>query len=258
MKTISFAAAAVAVVLSTLPARAGVVITQQQTTNLPSGQLKSEQTIMIQGNKQRMITDKHEIITDLDNNVMYLIDASKSSYFQLPFPPTGPMAQQVAHAAAAAMDFKKGTTTRKILGYSCTDYLGTGQSMQGDYTITECFSTSATGAKEFNAFQKAMAAKLKSLVPQINTPDGIPLASDSTIKMNTMKIPNLPPEQAQRVQQELAKMKPMTTNTEVTRLEAKNLPADSFAVPKGYTQRTLGMPPAGQAQAPAPAPSPAK
>ena len=257
MKTISFAAAAVAVVLSTLPARAGVVITQQQTANLQSGPRQSEQTIMIQGNKQKMVTGEREIITDLDNNVMYLIDPSKSSYFQLPFPPTGPMAQAVAHAAGA-MDFKKGTTTRKILGYSCTDYLGTGQSMQGDYTITECFSTSATGAKEFNAFQKAMAAKLKSLVPQINTPDGIPLASDSTIKMNTMKIPNLPPEQAQRVQQELAKMKPMTTNTEVTRLEAKNLPADSFAVPKGYTQRTLGMPPAGQAQAPAPAPSPAK
>lgn len=257
MKTISFAAAATAVALSTLPARAGVVITQQQTTNMQSGQRQSEQTIMIQGNKQKMITGEREIITDLDNSVMYLIDPSKSSYFQLPFPPTGPMAQAVAHAAGA-MDFKRGTTTRKVLGYACTDYSGTGQSMSGDFTVTECFSTSAPGAKEFNAFQKAMAAKLKSVVPQSNTPDGIPLASDSTVHMNTMRIPNLPPAQAQRLQQQLAKMKPVTTKTEVTKLEAKDLPADTFAVPKGYTQRTLGMPPAGETKAPAPAPSPAK
>ena len=61
-----------------------------------------------------------------------------------------------------------------------------------------------------------------------------------------------------RIRNQLAKMKPVTTKTVVTKLEAKNLPADTFAVPKGYTQRTLGMPPAGQAKAPAPAPSPAK
>jgi Domain of unknown function (DUF4412) len=252
MKTIAFAAAAF--VLTTLPARAGVVVTQQQIANGQFGERKTEQTIMIQGNKQKMITGERQIITDLDNNVMYLIDPSKSSYFQLPFPPTGPMAQAVAHAAGA-MDFKKGTTTRKVLGYSCTDYSGKGQSMSGDYTVTECFSTSAPGAKEFNAFQKAMAAKLKSVVPETNTPDGIPLASDSTINMNTMKIPNLSPEQAQRLQQQLAKMKPVTTKTEVTKLEAKDLPADTFALPKGLTQRTLGMPPAGEAKAPAPAPA---
>ncbi|MBV8138246.1 MAG: DUF4412 domain-containing protein [Deltaproteobacteria bacterium] len=257
MKTISFAAAALSVVLSALPARAGVVITQQQTANLQSGPRQSEQTIMIQGNKQKMVTGEREIITDLDNSVMYLIDPTKSSYFQLPFPPTGPMAQAVAHAAGA-MDFKRGTTTRKVLGYSCTDYTGTGQSMSGDFTVTECFSTAAPGAKEFNAFQKAMAAKLKSVVPESNTPDGIPLASESTVHMNTMKLPNLPPEQAQRLQQQLAKMKPVTTKTEVTKLEAKNLPPETFAVPKGFTQRTLGMPPTGQAKAPAPAPSPAK
>jgi len=255
MKTIAFAAAAF--VLTRLPAQAGVVVTQQQIANGQFGERKTEQTIMIQGNKQKMVTGERQIITDLDNNVMYLIDPSKSSYFQLPFPPTGPMAQAVAHAAGA-MDFKKGTTIRKILGYSCTDYSGTGQSMSGDYTVTECFSTSAPGAKEFNAFQKAMAAKLKSVVPESNTPDGIPLASDSTINMNTMKIPNLSPEQTQRLQQQLAKMKPVTTKTEVTKLEAKNLPADTFALPKGLTQRTLGMPPAGEAKAPAPAPSPAK
>jgi len=145
-----------------------------------------------------------------------------------------------------------------VLGYACNDYTGTGQSMSGDYTVTECFSTSAPGAKEFNAFQKAMATKLKSVVPESNTPDGIPLASDSTVHMNTMRLPNLPPEQEQKLQQQLAKMKPVTTKTEVTKLEAKNLPADTFTVPKGYAQRTLGMPPAAQAKAPAPAPSPAK
>ncbi len=250
-KSIFAVAATLALAIASTPARAGVVITQEQTANGQFGERKSSQTIMIQGNKQKMITNDREVITDLDNSVMYLIDPAKSSYIQIPFPPTGPMAAAVAHAAGA-MDFKKGTNTRKVLGYSCTDYTGSGQSMGGDYVVTECFSTSAPGAKEFTTFQKSMAAKLKDIVPMTNTPDGIPMASDSTVTMGNMKLPNLSAEQQQKLQQQLAHMKPVTTKTMVTKLETKDLPSDTFAVPKGYSQRQIGMPPGSAGAAPAP------
>jgi hypothetical protein len=241
MRRIVVAVAALGVVFAALPARAGVVITQDQTATGGFGERKSTQTIMVQGNKQKMITHDREIITDLDNNSMYLIDPGKSSYIQVPFPPSGPMAAAVAHAAGA-MDFKKEKTTRTILGYHCTDYTGSGESMGGDYTVTECFSTTAPGAKEFTAFQKAMASKLKAVVPVSNTPDGIPLASNSKVQMNNMRLPNLTPEQQQKLAERIAKMKPVTTSTTVTKVESKNLPADTFTVPAGYTQRKLGMP----------------
>jgi len=251
MKTITAALAALAFALAAAPALAGVVITQDQTATGQFGERKSEQTIMVQGNKQKMVTQDRQVITDLDNNAMYLIDPVHSNYIQIPFPPTGAMAVAVAHAAGA-MDFKKTGTTRTVLGYSCQDYTGSGQSMSGDYTVTECFSTSAPGTKEFTAFQKAMADKLKNVVPASNTPDGIPLAADSTVQMNKMKLPNLPPDQAAKLQQQLANMKPVVTKTTVTKLEEKTLPADTFTVPAGYTARQMGVPPGAPAAAPAP------
>jgi hypothetical protein len=127
--------------------------------------------------------------------------------------------------------------------------------MGGDYTVTECFSTSAPGAKEFSKFQKDMAAKLKAVVPTGNVPDGVPLASDSTVKMNTMKIPNLTPEQQQKLAAQMANMKPITTHTEVSKIEEKSLPADTFSVPAGYTERQMSNPMMGGGGAPA-APAP--
>jgi len=255
MKRITItAAAALAVAIAAVQAGAGVVITQQQTANGQFGEHKTEQTIMIQGNKQKVVTNGREIITDLDNSVAYMIDPSRSDYVKVAFPPSGPLAMAMAHSAGA-MDFKKESTSRKILGYSCTDYSGSGSSMGGDYTVTECFSTAAPGASEFTSFQKAMAAKLKAVVPASNVPDGIPLASDSVVKMNTMKIPNLSPEQQKKLQAQLANMKPVTTHTEVTKVQVETLPPDTFTVPKGFAQRQM---PATGGGAPAPAPSPAK
>ena len=240
MRRIVVAVAALGVAFAALPARAGVVITQEQTSSVSTGAPRT-QTIMVQGNKQKMLANDRVIITDLDNSAMYVIDPAKSSYVQIPFPPSGPMAAAVAHASGA-MDFKKDKSTRKVLGYSCNDYTGSGRSMSGEYTVTECFSTSAPGAKEFTAFQKAMAAKLKGIVPNSNTPEGIPLASNSVVKMSNMKLPNLTPEQQQKLQAQIAKMKDVTTSTQVTKLESKTLPADTFTVPAGYTERKIGMP----------------
>jgi hypothetical protein len=252
-KTTFAAVAALAAALAAVPARAGVVITQTQTANGQFGEKKTDTTIMIQGDKQKMITKDRVIITDLDGGAMYLLDPAQNSYIKLPFPPTGPMAT-MAHAGGS-LNFKKESTSRKILGYSCNDYSGAGSSMGGDYTVTECFSTSAPGAKDFTKFQKDMASKLKGVVPPSNVPDGVPLASDSTVKMNTMKIPNLTPEQQQKLAAQMANMKPVTTHTEVSKVEEKSLPADTFSVPAGYTERQMSNPMMGGGGAPA-APAP--
>ena len=253
MNKATFAAvAALAATLVAIPARAGVVITQTETATGQFGERKTDTTITIQGNKQKVNRNGRENIVDLDSGTSYLIDPDRSTYMKLPFPPPG--GAGVMGHAGAALDFKKESTSRKILGYSCHDYSGAGSSMGGDYTVTECFSTAAPGSKEFSAFQKAMAAKLKGIIPSGNIPDGIPLAMDSTVKLNTMKMPNLTPEQQQKLAAQIAKMKSVTTHTEVTKVEEKEVPADTFLPPKGYTETQMpkmggGMP------MPPPAPS---
>jgi Domain of unknown function (DUF4412) len=242
MKTITAAAAAISIALAAAPALAGVVITQQQTINAQSGQQKRDQTVMVQGNKQKMITGDHEIITDLDKGVMYVIEPARKDYLEIPFPPRGPMA--AAMARKSTLNFKKSGESRKVAGYSCEDYKGTGESMAGDYTVTECVSTSAPGAKEFNAFEKLMASKLKGtgMAPSGDVPAGVPLASDSVVKLNKLNLPGMSPEQQQKLQAMLAKRKPTTTSTVVTKIEEKQLAEDTFTVPAGFTKREFHAP----------------
>ncbi|MDO8433432.1 MAG: DUF4412 domain-containing protein [Candidatus Binatus sp.] len=242
--------AGAALALTALPAIAGVVITQKQSVVSGPNNRDAEQTVMLQGNKQKMITDKHTIITDLDKGMVYILDPKVKSYFQIDFPPKGQMAAMMAASAASSMNFKKGSSTRDIAGYKCTDYDGGGHVMAGDYTIKECFSKNAPGASEYSAFQKNMTSKLKAsgAAPAgmgADMPDGVPLASDSTMKMGNMQIPGMSAEQAAKINQMMANRPPVVTKTVVTKIAAQNLPDDTFAVPAGFTKKELPQGPGG-------------
>ena len=162
MRKLTALVAGMTLAMTALPAAAGVVITQKQHVTSGTNTRDSEQTISVQGNKQKMVTERHTIITDLDNGKMYVLDPNAKTYFEIEFPPKGQMATMMAASTNAAMNFKKAGTTREIAGYKCTDYNGGGHMMAGDYTVKECFSTSAPGAEEFAAFEKNMADKLKN------------------------------------------------------------------------------------------------
>jgi hypothetical protein len=260
MRKLTALVAATTLALSALPAAAGVVITQKQHVTSGTNARDSEQTVSVEGNKQKMVTERHTIITDLDIGKMYVLDPKTKTYFQLDFPPKGQMAAMMAASTNAAMNFKKAGTTREIAGYKCTDYDGGGHMMAGDYTVKECFSTSAPGADEFAAFEKNMSDKLKaSGAPQANgeIPGGVPLALDSSMKMGKINIPGMPPEQAEKINEMMAKRPPVVTSTLVEKIETKKLADADFTVPADFTKRDLpkpGMMKMGQMKA-APAPA---
>jgi Domain of unknown function (DUF4412) len=244
MNRLVFSAAALALALSATGAFAGVVITQEQNVTGGGVDHKVEQTVMIQGDKQKMITGTRQIITDLDKGVMYVIEPERKMYLEIPFPPKGPMAAVISRSAGA-VSFKKAGSSRKVAGYSCDDFTGSGSAMGGNYSVTECFATQAPGAKEFSAFEKVMATKLKGtpMAPTGEIPDGVPLASDSTMKMgNFTPPPGMAPEQADKIKQMMAKRPPLVSKTVVSKIEEKTLPADTFTVPAGYTKREIHMP----------------
>ncbi len=249
MRKLTALVAGMTLAMTTLPAAAGVVITQKQHVTSGSNSRDAEQTISVQGNKQKMVSDRHTIITDLDKGMMYVIDPQAKNYFEIEFPPKGHMAEMMAASTNAAMNFKKVGTTREIAGYKCTDYNGGGHMMQGDYTVKECFSTDAPGAGEFAAFEKQMADKLKSaLTSQASggeIPGGVPLALDSTMKMGNISIPGMAPEQAAKINEMMAKRPPVVTSTMVEKIESKTLADSDFAIPAGLTKRELPTAPAG-------------
>src|SRR5579863_10260847 len=162
MRKLTALVAGLTLAMTALPAAAGVVITQKQHVTSGTQSRDTVQTISVEGNKQKMVTERHTIITDLDKGMMYVLDPKAKTYFEIEFPPKGQMAAMMAASTNAAMNFKKAGTTRDIAGYKCADYDGGGHMMAGDYTVKECFSTTAPGAQEFAAFEKKMADKLKN------------------------------------------------------------------------------------------------
>ena len=244
MKKLTVLLAGMTLAMTALPAAAGVVITQKQHVSNGKNSRDTEQTISVQGNKQKEVDERRTLIADLDKGMIYIIDPNGKNYYEMEFPPKGPMAQTMAASTAAAMNFKKAGTSREIAGYKCNDYDGGGHAMVGDYTVKECFSTTAPGAAEFSAFEKIWAAKLKSAGATETAsgivPEGVPLALDATTKMGSnVSIPGMSPEQKEKISQMMKNRPPVVTSTIVEKIETQKLASDTFTVPAGFTKKDL-------------------
>ena len=242
MKKIAVAFAALAIFAASTVAHAGVVVTEQEVIDQGNGQpVTRNRTVMIQGNKQKMVTDHAQVVTDLDNGKMYLINPEKKQYIEMPFPPKGPMAQMMAQRMST-LSFKKAAGAGKtISGYPCEQYSGAGSMMGNQYSVNGCFSTKAPGAHDFDAFQKTMAAKVKGtpMAMQGEVPDGVPMQLDSTTKITNFSMPGMSPEQSAKLKAMLANRPPVVSKTTVQQIASKDLPADTFTVPAGFTKQEM-------------------
>lgn len=243
-----FAAAFAATMLLMLAAgaaHAGVVVEEQEIVNRGTGQPQTHnRTVMIEGNKQKMVMDRETVVTDLDKGVMYMLDPQHKTYLELPFPPHGRMAAMMAGAGASTLNFKKTGSRATVAGYSCDEYNGTGNMMGNQYTVKGCFSTKAPGSADFTAFQRKMEVKVKGTPMEMtgSIPDGVPLKLDSRTKLTHVSVPGMSPEQAAKLNQMLAGRPPVVTETTVTKIASRSLTADTFTVPAGYTKQEMRMP----------------
>ncbi|MGB8682646.1 MAG: hypothetical protein WCD12_07165 [Candidatus Binatus sp.] len=265
MKSTVAAAGAIVLALAATTASAGVVITQEVTeSNQPAGH-KTEQTVMIQGHKQKLVVGEREYITDLDAGKMYYVLAQKKAYMELPFPPISGPERMIARPELV-VGLKKTARMDKVAGYDCQDYTNVVPAAQSSLRLTQCVASGAPGAKEFADYQKALADKIKSMAPEGDPIDGIPVLSISARFVNKIKLSaKMPPDIAAKMEAAMDKIKPFVVTTTVTNIEVKDLPADTFVVPKGYVESqvpavglpgkviTSGKAPAGQASAAMPA-----
>lgn len=228
----------------TTTAMAGVILDQEVTSEGPFGSSNTKRTLQIQGHQQKVLNAKNSVITDLDRGVMILIDPAKKTYTEMPFPPSHFSMNQAA--GSFRVKFKKTGKHQTANGYACDEYLGSGHTMMGDYTVTGCFSKQAPGAADYIAFDKALEAKLKGTPMETEgaRPEGVPLLLNSRTKVDAQSMPGLPPEKAKAV----ASHPNMTSSTRTTSVKVAALPADTFSVPAGYSKTEL--PPMGGAMPP--------
>ena len=244
MRSTVAATTAIVLALAATTASAGVVIYQDVVTSNVTGEHKSGQTVMIQGNKQRVVTEDREYITDLDEGKYYILIRSKKTFANMPFPPGG-VVTMVMTRQGNFVKFEKANGTSKVAGYDCQNYSGVQLSGQIDVRTTECVASAAAGARDYVEFKKTMMKKIENtkLASKGEIPDGIPVSSTVTSKLTPFAIPpGFSPEAAAKFKEAQAKTKPDVTTTTVTKIEVKDLPAGTFSVPPEYTQPSFPMP----------------
>jgi Domain of unknown function (DUF4412) len=237
-------------------ATAGVVVDEQQVIDQPNGnKVTRARTVVIEGDKQKSIIDNgnRTVITDLGKGTMTMVDGTRKTYLQFPFPPkTGPMAA-MAGAVAPTISFKKTGGHDKLIGYSCDEYSGAGIVGANSVSMSGCFSDSAPGATEYSNFQREMAQKVKgtAMANMGEIPQGVPLRLTITTTMGNPAGAMSPMGAGQFV-----------TDTTVSRISTKSLPTDSFDVPEGYQKQQLppmfGTMGGGPGGGPMPPPAPHK
>ena len=245
MKSSVAAAIALVLALAATTTSAGVVISQKVVVTDQSGEHKTEQTVMVQGTKQKVITGDSEILTDLDAGKVYFIRPKNKQFVEVGFPPTGMFARIMARQGIS-VGFKKGDATHKVAGYTCQEYTGAAPVGLNTLNMTECVASDAPGAKEVSEFHKAMVEKLKgtALAPNGEVPEGVSVISSSTLTQPPfVPPPGMSAEQAKQMEELLAKQKPTVSKTTVSKIEVKALPADTFIVPANYTKREVQFSP---------------
>lgn len=108
---------------------------------------------LIRGPKpQRISRATSAVVDDLDKGIRTQIDYVRKTYTQEPFP------EPVASVNGNGISEVKPTGKfRKIAGYSCEEYTGSGDSAHwGRSTEIDCVSKDAPGAAEYNQFTKLL------------------------------------------------------------------------------------------------------
>jgi hypothetical protein len=228
-------------------ARAGVVIDEEVTTTQSAGPgVTHTRQLMVQGHKEKMVSERNVFVIDLDKGTMMLIDPNQKAYAEMPFPPHG---MSMNPGQQLDLNFKKTGKASKVLDYGCEEYSGAGKTAMAEVSTNGCFSTSAPGAAEFSEFTQAMGLKLKNAKAMAGQmPSGIPLTMASTRTVNAgFSVPGMAPDQAARLKQMMAKQGPQTTKTVVIKIATRDLPADTFVAPAGYERRGVASGPGASA-----------
>ena len=110
-------------------ARAGVVIDEQVTTSQSGGApVVHSRELMVQGHKEKMVSEHNTLVIDLDKGTMMLVDPNQKIYAEIPFPP-----HRSPNSPGQQLDlnFQKTGKSTKVLDYGCDEYSGRGQDSDG-------------------------------------------------------------------------------------------------------------------------------
>jgi len=231
------AAALLAVLTSPGGAFAGVVMAETSFAAGPEGSIAQQKTVYVQGNKQKIEREGIAEVTDLDKNLVYIIDKNRRVFAEIPLQTLSSGPPENDHGEAI---LTKTGTTRVVADHRCHEYRAVDRNELEHASISACVSTTAPGAKEVAAFDRNMIARLgghKLKQNSIRTDAaGLILEKQSVLSFRV-------PDQSRG---NIYHTTSIIAETRVNKIQLATLSPETFKPPTGYRKLAngSGTPPA--------------
>ena len=230
MKSVSCRIVGVAVLLmltSRGGALAGVVMTETSFAASARGSIAQNKTLYVQGNKQKSEEEGIAQITDLDKNLVYIIDKNREVFAEVPLQTLSSERPENLHDEPILTKTGK---TRVVADNRCYEYRAADGNKLEHATISACVSTNVPGAREIAEFDRNMIARLggHNLEEKSIRSDGAGLILE---KKSTLSF-RLPDRSRGNAYQTTS----LVVETRVDKIQSITLPPETFKPPTGYTK----------------------
>jgi len=217
--------AALLVLTSQGSGSAGVMMAETSFAADASGSIAQNKTLYVQGNKQKIEEEGIAQITDLDKNLVYIIDKNRGVFSEVPLQTVS--SEQPANLHGEPVLTKTGKT-RVVADHPCHEYHAGDRNKLEHATISACVSTNVPEAKEIAEFDRNMIARLgghKSEEKSIRS-DGAGLILEKK-SILSFYVPD-------RSRGNAHQMTSLVAETRVDKIQSITLPPETFKPPTGY------------------------
>lgn len=226
-------------IISGAPVMAGVIITGRSTQTGSGPRQEHVQVVMIQGHQERIESGQQATLIDADRGTIVVLNAATKTY-----------TESVLNSPAAAAKvpqpsgprFEATGDQRTIAGYECQVFKTSKTSVQGDQTVTGCFSSTVPGWKEYRDLNALLARKAGGDTAVAQLPPGLPLSMETSLKRRYQLSPQIDAAHRAEMERIVAGRPPIVSEDVVTGIKVETLNASLFAIPTGYTKLRIAGP----------------
>jgi hypothetical protein len=190
-----------------------------------SGSIAQNKTLYVQGNKEKIEEEGIAQITDLDKNLVYIIDKNRGVFAEIPLRTLSSEQPANLHGEPILTKTEK---TRIVADHPCHEYRAADGNKLEHATINACVSTNVAGAQEIAEFDRNMITRLdghKSEEKSIRSKGaGLILEKKSIL---SFRVPD-------RSRGNGYQTTSLVADTRVDKIQSITLPPETFKPPTGY------------------------
>jgi hypothetical protein len=208
-------------------ALAGVVMAETSLAAGARGNIAHNNTLYVQGNKQKLDEENIAQITDLDKDLVYIIDKNRRVFAEIPLQMLS--SEQLENLYGEPILTKTGKT-RVVADHPCQEYRAADGNKLEHATVSACVSSNVPAAKEIAEFDRNMIARLgghKSEEKSMRS-DGASLILEKKSTLS-FRLPD-------RSQSNAYQTTSLVVETRVDKIQSITLPPETFKPPTGYTK----------------------